>query len=205
VNVLIVLGHPRRGSFNHAIAEVVAEALRAERHEVAFHDLYQERFDPVLPATEIGASADLPPVVAQHCRELAAADGIVVVHPNWWGQPPAIVKGWVDRVVRAGVAYRFEEGDGGEGVPIPLLRARAALELNTTDTPPERERAEFGDPLETLWKNCILRYCGVSTVVRRMYGVVVTSAPEARRRWLEDAAAQARALFPGAARASSGG
>jgi putative NADPH-quinone reductase len=196
MNVLVVLGHPKPGSFNHALAEVAAATLRAGGHEVVFHDLYRERFDPVLPPGEIRAGAELDPLVAEHCRALAGCDGLVVVHPNWWGQPPAILKGWVDRVFRAGVAYRFAEGDSGEGVPIPLLRARAALVLNTTDTPLERERAEFGDPLEAIWRSCILRYCGVRTVVRRTYGVVVTSSPEARRRWLDDAAAQVRALFP---------
>ena len=203
MNVLVVLGHPKPGSFNHAIAEAAVATLRAGGHEVTFHDLYQERFDPVLPAAEIRAGAELPPAIAEHCRALAACDGIVIVHPNWWGQPPAILKGWVDRVVRAGVAYRFDEGDAGEGVPIPLLRARAALILNTTDTPLEREHAEFGDPLESIWKNCILRYCGVGTVVRRTYGVVVTSTPEARRRWLDDPVAQVRALVPGRAGAAS--
>jgi NAD(P)H dehydrogenase (quinone) len=55
-------------------------------------------------------------VIELHCREIADVDGIIV-HPNWWGQPPAILKGWVDRVLRPGVAYRFLEGDAGEGVP----------------------------------------------------------------------------------------
>lgn len=196
MNVLVVLGHPKPGSFNHALAEAAVATLRSSGHEVTFHDLYQERFDPVLPAAEIRADATLPPNIAEHCRALAACDGVVIVHPNWWGQPPAILKGWVDRVFRAGVAYRFAEDDSGAGVPVPLLRASAALIVNTTDTPPERERAEFGDPLETMWKNCILRYCGVGRVVRRTYGVVVTSTPEARRRWLDDTVAQVRALFP---------
>lgn len=204
MNVLVVLGHPKQGSFNHAIAGAAVATLRAGGHEVAFHDLYHERFDPILQASEIRAGAELDPLVAEHCRALAACDGIVIVHPNWWGQPPAILKGWVDRVVRAGVAYRFAEGDSGEGVPIPLLGASTALILNTTDTPPERERVEFGDPLETIWKNCIFRYCGVRTVVRKTYGVVVTSTPEVRRRWLDDTVAQVRALFPCEARVPSG-
>ena len=193
--VLVVLGHPRPGSLNHALAAAAVSALREGGHGIVFRDLYRERFDPVLPAAEIRADAALEPVVAEHCRALATCDGLVIVHPNWWGQPPAVLKGWVDRVFRAGVAYRFAEGDAG-GVPIPLLRARAALILNTTDTPLERERVEFGDPLDTLWRSCILRYCGVPTVVRRTYGVVATSAPEERRCWLADARAQVEALFP---------
>ena len=54
-------------------------------------------------------------LVASHCEELARADGIIIVHPNWWGAPPAVLKGWVDRVFRPEVAYRFLEGDTGEG------------------------------------------------------------------------------------------
>ncbi len=67
--------------------------------------------------------------------------------------PPAILKGWVDRVIRPGVAYEFLEGDGGEGVPCGLLRARAVLVFNTGNTYLEREMKIFGDPLETIWKN----------------------------------------------------
>jgi len=54
-----------------------------------------------------------------------------VVHPNWWGQPPAILKGWIDRILRPGVAYQFLEGDAGEGVPVGLLKAETALIFNT--------------------------------------------------------------------------
>jgi len=52
--------------------------------------------------------AALPDAIKQHCEEIALVDGIVIVHPNWWGQPPAILKGWVDRVIRPGVAYEFQ-------------------------------------------------------------------------------------------------
>ena len=135
-------------------------------------------------------------MIEKHCRELRAADGIVIVHPNWWGQPPAILKGWIDRVLRPGVAYRFEEGDSGEGVPVGLLKASAALILNTSNTPDEREHAVFGDPLEALWKRCIFGLCGVRTVRRRMFSVVVTSTPEQRHRWLLESGKLAAGLFP---------
>jgi NAD(P)H dehydrogenase (quinone) len=196
MNISMILAHPRPGSFNHAIAATARAALQENGHEVKLHDLYAEGFDPVLPDAEIAASANVPPEIEAHCREIAAADGIVVIHPNWWGQPPAILKGWVDRVLRAGVAYRFREGDSGEGVPEGLLRADSAVVFNTTNTERDRDMEAFGDPLETLWKNCILRYCGVRCVERHSYGVVVTSTPEERASWLRDAATVVRKVFP---------
>ena len=157
----LILAHPDPGSFNHAIAETARQTLLRNGHTVFFHDLYAERFDPVLPAHEIPKGAPLPPEIAEHCAEIATADGIVIVHPNWWGQPPAILKGWIDRVIRPGVAYEFLEDDSGEGVPIGLLRAEMAVVFNTSNTPEAREASAFGDPLETLWKNCIFGLCGV--------------------------------------------
>jgi NAD(P)H dehydrogenase (quinone) len=186
MNISVILAHPTPGSFNHAIAETAAEQLWLNRHSVRLHDLYREGFEPLLAAGEAVAqpAAPLPPQVYAHRAEIAAADGIVIVHPNWWGMPPAILKGWVDRVLRAGVAYRFLEGDGGEGVPEGLLRARSALVFNTANTPAAREISAFGDPLETIWKNCIFGLCGVDDVRRVTFSVVVTSTQEEREAWL---------------------
>lgn len=117
--VSVIIGHPQTGSFNHAIAQTTFAALEAAGHEVLDHDLCAEGFEAgPYPAGEADRSAALPPrPIATHCEEIASADGIVIVHPNWWGQPPAIAKGWVDRVLRVDVAYKFEEGDNGEGIP----------------------------------------------------------------------------------------
>jgi putative NADPH-quinone reductase len=159
MTILLVIAHPNRASFNRAIADTVAKTLRDKGQTVLFHDLYEEGFPALLEPDEIPKGAILHPLVESHCRELSAADGIVIVHPNWWGQPPAILKGWVDRIFRPGVAYEFLEGDGGEGTPLGLLKARAALVFNTSNTPQQREMEVFGDPLETLWKNCIFGLC----------------------------------------------
>jgi len=196
MKILVLLGHPRPGSFNHALAEASIAALRGAGHGVLFHDLCREGFDPALPAKEMLEQGPVPEIVARHCQELAAADGIVVVHPNWWGQPPAVLKGWVDRVFRPGVAYRFEGEDGGEGVPVGLLRARRALVLNTSNTAAPREQETFGDPLDRIWKHCIFGLCGVTEVHRRTFGVVVTSTPEQREAWLQEARELAQRCFP---------
>ena len=196
VRISVILGHPCQGSFNHAIAETVVQALQDCGHTVRYHDLYDEGFDPLLPCEEIPRGALLDPVIERHCDEISEADGIVIVHPNWWGQPPAILKGWIDRILRVGVAYEFEEGDSGEGVPIGLLNAGTALVFNTANTPEERELQVFGDPLEALWKDCIFDLCGVKRFYRKMYQVIVTSTLEQREAWLEDVREIVQQHFP---------
>ncbi len=196
MNISIILAHPNPKSFNHAIAVAASVALRDAGHCVAFHDLHQEKFMPLLSADETQRDANLDAEVARHCREIAGADGIIIVHPNWWGMPPAILKGWVDRVLRPEVAYRFLETDSGEGVPVGLLPARVAIVFNTANTPATREQEVFGDPLETIWRKCIFGLCGVRRVHRRTFSVVVTSTPEQRAEWLVDVERTVLEHFP---------
>ena len=196
MKAVIILAHPSPGSFNHAIADTACQTLQQHGHAVFFHDLYQEEFDPLLSAGEIDGTGTTDALVARHCTEAGQADGIIIVHPNWWGQPPAILKGWVDRVLQPGVAYTFLEGDAGEGRPRGLLPAQVALVFNTSNTPREREYTVFGDPLENLWRTCIFDFCGVTTFDRRMFSVVVTSTLEQRQRWLQDVAMLVSRYFP---------
>ncbi len=196
MKILVILGHPEEGSFNHAIADVTIQKLQENGHEVIFHDLYAEKFDPILLSEEIPKEAELDPLIEKHCKEISEADGIIIIHPNWWGQPPAILKGYIDRVIRAGVAYEFLEGDSGEGVPNGLLKAATAIVFNTANTSKEREMSIFGDPLETIWKNCIFDLCGVNNFYRKMYRIIVTSTPKERESWLEDVKETVDKYFP---------
>ncbi|OHD67766.1 MAG: NAD(P)H dehydrogenase [Spirochaetes bacterium RBG_16_49_21] len=187
MKVLVILAHPHKESFNHAIACSAVDALKAKGHRAVFHDLYEEKFDPVLPYEEIPRAGIVDPIITKYCNELTEAGGIIFVHPNWWGQPPAILKGWIDRVIRPGVAYLFEEGDSGEGIPQGLLEGKRALVFNTSNTPDEREKKVFGDPLENMWKKCIFELCGITEYKRRTFNVIVTSTREERDTWLKEA------------------
>jgi len=195
MEISVILAHPERRSFNHAIALAVCRTLERGGHTVCFHDLYEEGFNPLLTASELDTKAQPPQGLARYCDELRRSDGLVIVHPNWWGQPPAVMKGWIDRVFRPGVAYSFQEGDKGEGVPIGLLRAQTAIVFNTSNTPPEREMSVFGDPLDQLWKKCILEFCGVQNIVRETFSIVITSTPEQRAAWLRRVEETVKASF----------
>lgn len=128
----------------------------------------------------------------------------MIVHPNWWGQPPAIQKGWVDRVVRPGVACEFPDDDSGEGMPNGLLKAQAAIVFNTSNTATEREQKVFGDPLERIWENCIFDLCGVKQFRRCTFNVMVTSSPEQRAVWLDEAREMVDKAFPGSSKGTLG-
>ncbi len=196
MKISLILAHPDPGSFNHAIAKRARETLERNGHDVIFHDLYQEGFDPVLPQEEIPKAASLGSAIQNQCEEIHNADGIIIIHPNWWGMPPAILKGWVDRVIRPGVAYEFLEGDSGEGVPHGRLLAGTALVFNTSNTTAAREQNDFGDPLQRIWKDCIFGLCGVTKFYRRMFSVMVTSNSMQRTSWLDEVGVTVNEYFP---------
>ncbi len=186
MKISVILGHPYEKSFNAAIADAVVKILIKNNHTVFFHNLYLENFDPVMTGEEILTDSPKNSLVKIHCDEIKNADGIVIVHPNWWGQPPAILKGWVDRVLHHGLAYQFTEDDSGGGIPKGLLKAEKAIIFNTSNTGESREFELFGDPLERLWKDCIFNYCGVSRVFRKTYRIISDSTYEQRSAWLDD-------------------
>ena len=195
MKILVILAHPNPASFNAAIAQTVVNTLAAGDHEVIFHDLYGEHFDPVLQVGEINRDYPLVAGIEHYCNELASAEGIVIIHPSWWGQPPAILKGWLDRVFRLGVAYHLP-GEIGAGMPVGLLRAEVALVFTTSNTPPLREIDLYGDPLKNVWENCVFRVCGVPKFFRKNFAVMASSTEKQRQAWLEEVQNIVQGYFP---------
>lgn len=196
MEISVILAHPYRESFNHAIYQTVLDTLNENRHQILAHNLYEEEFNPLLEGSELATGETSDPLVLKHRQEIKKAHGIIIIHPNWWGQPPAILKGWTDRVLRSGVAYQFEEGDDGSGVPEGLLVAETALVFNTSNTPLEREIQVFGDPLERIWKDCVFDFCGIKNFNQKMFRTIASSTPKERELWLEDVKKTINTYFP---------
>ncbi|MBN2626566.1 MAG: NAD(P)H-dependent oxidoreductase [Spirochaetales bacterium] len=180
----VILAHPYPKSLNHAIYGTAADTLRQNGAEVFAHDLYDEGFDPVLSKKELGTDKSGDTMVNRYAEELTVSDYLIFIHPNWWGQPPAILKGYIDRVIRPPYAYDFP-ADGDGGLPIEKLSGKLGLVYNTSNTDADREENYFGDPLEKIWKQCIFGFLGMEMYRRRMFRIVADSSEKERTEWLD--------------------
>lgn len=180
-----ILAHPYTKSFNHAIFETVNNTLLELRVENYAHDLYQEQFNPVLTVEELGKQNSTDSLVNQYIDELLDSDLVIFVHPNWWGMPPAILKGYIDRVIRPPHAYDFPETDSGGGLPIGKLKGKVGVVFNTSNTEENRENDYFTDPLAKIWEKCVFGFCGIEKSHRRIFRIVADSTLEERQKWLQ--------------------
>lgn len=107
--VLVVYAHPDPESFTASVRDHVVSILARRGRAVDLLDLYGEAFDPVFTVDDLRAHDDHTPpigVVAEHTRRVHQARTIVFVYPTWFGGPPAMLKGWIDRVLTASVPLR---------------------------------------------------------------------------------------------------
>lgn len=180
----IILAHPYEKSFNRAIFDRAVQAFQNLGIEPWKHDLYKEDFNPVMTRDELGKLPSTDTKVLLCTQELIDSDFLVFIHPDWWGQPPAILKGYIDRVIRPPHAYDYDEN--AEGSPATgKLGGKTGIVFTTANTDAERETAYFGDPLEKIWTRCVFGFCGIENSRHVMFSVVSTSSQAQREAWLE--------------------
>jgi putative NADPH-quinone reductase len=115
VRALLVVAHPVAESYGAALAQAAERGLRAAGHEVRVLDLYADGFDPVLSDRDWvayyadGGDALVDPALAPHAEAARWAEIYVFVYPTWWAGMPAIMKGWLERVLVPGVAFVLDE------------------------------------------------------------------------------------------------
>lgn len=119
MRVLLLHAHPDPASFSAALFVVAQQELTAAGHDVAAVDLYAEGFDPVLGRAEWQGYANVPENRTQVAADAARVDwaqAIVLVFPVWNFGPPAILKGYLDRVFLPGVSFHLTDGRVAPGL-----------------------------------------------------------------------------------------
>ncbi|GAA2802152.1 NAD(P)H oxidoreductase [Streptomyces showdoensis] len=177
-HTLLVLTHPRPDSLTAQVAARLRARLEGAGGTVDVMDLYAEGFDPALRPQDEPDWTDrektYSPEVHAHMDRILAADDVLVVFPVWWFGPPAMLKGWIDRVWNYGFAYGRSRPRlaAKRMVWLPLMGATAA------------EIGELGmtDILDRTLRHGISAYCGIEdSTVSTLYGTELSGlAPEAR-------------------------
>jgi putative NADPH-quinone reductase len=113
MRALVVYCHPVEGSLCSAMRDAAVRGLRTAGHDVTIVDLAAEDFDPVMPAHEwekyMERESIENPVINRYMELVKSSEIMVFVYPTWWSGLPAQLKGWMERVFVAGVAFRFNE------------------------------------------------------------------------------------------------
>ena len=109
----MVTAHPDADSFTSAVAASAQRGMQRAGHQVVSLDLYALGFTPAMsPAERTAYHTDAPlidPLTIAHAELVRRAQALVFVYPTWWGGPPAILRGWLERVLVPGVSFRFDE------------------------------------------------------------------------------------------------
>ncbi len=178
MRVLVILGHPRSGSLNGAIASAYADGAREAGCEVVEVQIGSLRFDPDVLATS-PAEQPLEPDLAEARALIEWAEHLVFVYPNWWGTMPARMKGFLDRVLLPGFAFRERNGHY-----YGLLHGRTAELITTMDVPPLVYRWIQAAPGTRAMRRATLALCGIETVKATAFARPSHSEEQARRAWL---------------------
>jgi putative NADPH-quinone reductase len=192
MRALVVYCHPRRGSFTEAVRDVVLQKLHAAGADTRLHDLYAEGFDPVLSAREHEIYEDeainrLP--VQRQCEDMLWADTLIFVYPTWWYGLPAMIKGWLDRVLVPGVAFLMPDAENKD--IRPGLTNITRLAVFTTCGASFWLTTLVGAPGRRTILRGLRLICakGCKTAYAAHYSMD-SSTPESRRKHLETVAAK---------------
>jgi NAD(P)H dehydrogenase (quinone) len=179
--ILVILGHPARSSFCAALADNYVAAAQAAGHQIKLLRLADLAFDTVLHQgyQEIQA---LEPDLLQAQQDILWAEHLCLIYPIWWGGMPALLKGWLDRIMLPGFAFKFSPTSSFQQ---KLLKGRTAHILVTMDTPPWYFKWVYRMSPVAQMQTTTLEFCGIKVRKSLLFGPIVNSSLKQRQTYLE--------------------
>jgi NAD(P)H dehydrogenase (quinone) len=176
MRTLIILGHPDKKSLCAALADNYEKGAREKGGDVMRVNISDLRFDPNLKYG-YRQIQNLEPDLLEAQRLLKWANHIVIVYPVWWGGVPAILKGFLDRTLLPGFAFKFRENSNGWD---KLLNGRSGRLIVTSDSPVWWMYLNYFHPAVNMMKKTVLEFCGVSPVTVTSFGSVKNASNKKR-------------------------
>lgn len=170
------------------MADAYEKAAVANGHEVRRQNIGSMHFDPVL-WKGYREKPPLEPDIKTAQANLLWCEKWVIFYPMWWGSVPAIFKGYLDRVLMPGFAFRYRENSA---LWDKLLAGRTAEMFSTCDAPVWWVWLQYRNTDVHMMKRAVLGFCGFGPVRHRRFGGLRTSSAEQRDKILQKVAKAAR-------------
>lgn len=185
MKVLIIFGHPNQDSFNGLILSTIKNKLIEKGYEFIVKNLYDSNFNPMLTMGDFikMKNGTVTDDVAIEQLDIGWAEAIVFVYPVWWSGPPAIIKGWCDRVLTDGFAFTYKTDGSHEG----LLKDKRAFVFSTSAmSQQEMDQSGLAQAMEDIAIKGIFNYCGITNVTYRNFFEVPETDNLNRNQMLKD-------------------
>lgn len=183
MNILIVTAHPSSQGFTHRIAETYKKTAEKKGARVEILDLYKTSLQQEFLAFENPRELSNPePTRVQMQKKISWADEIILIHPLWWFESPAILKNWFDQNFTSGFAYKYTEKT--KLMPLPLLKGKIARIFITADGP--TWFYWIMRPFKANWKLGRLGFCGIQTKTFRLFTEKRTKSKKQLEKWLTE-------------------
>ena len=187
MRALIIYCHPVEGSLCSAMRDAAERGLRSAGHDVSLIDLRADDFNPVMPEHEwksyMDGGAVSDPLVARYIEMVKDSDILVFVYPTWWSSLPAQLKGWLERVLIAGVAFRLNEKNR---VRPGLTRLRRIHVISTYGSPKLYVRLVNDNGRRTLLRTLRLSCTWKTRTSHQGLYALDTSTGDSRKKFLLD-------------------
>lgn len=157
--ITIVFTHPWHGSFGKVVLDTITKKYDQEKKEYQVIDLYKENFNPALSESELSVFSKgqhKDPLVGKYQEMLKNTDKIIFIYPIWWGNMPAMLKGFFDKTLLVNFAYNTQNGW------TPLLNIQETVVITTSEQPTENYK-KIGDPV-TYEDNTIFMATGMKNL-----------------------------------------
>jgi NAD(P)H dehydrogenase (quinone) len=181
MRIYVLFAHPENDSFNGNMAEAYCSAAKASGHDVRRQDLFELSFDPIL---RLGLRAVQPlevDLVAARAN-LDWCERFVLFYPVWWGNVPALLKGYFDRTLYSEITYRHDVEDPSWS---KMLEGRSAHVITTSDAPEAWLKGHNRDSDINAVRRGTLEFCGMKPVKVTRIGGVKDLDVKARDKWIK--------------------
>lgn len=177
MRTLIILGHPDKTSFSARLADAYEKGAREKGGEVVRINLIDLKFDPIL-RSGYNRMQTLEPDLQEAQRLIKWANHLVFVFPIWWSAPPALLKGFIDRVFLPGFAFKYRENSS---MWDKLLTGKSSRLIMTSDAPVIWLYLVYFHPVLNMMKKATLEFCGITPVSVTSFGSIKNTDDKKRK------------------------